>query len=61
MERVLSVLWAIIQAKNLGRAKLRLSRGWRVLPGSDGVYRPDRSFTPVRIHRLQVHNMISES
>ena len=29
MERVLSVLWAIIQAKKLGRAKLRLSRGWR--------------------------------
>src|ERR1700693_2716616 len=28
--RPLSVLWAIIQAKNLGRAKLRLSREWRV-------------------------------
>ncbi len=32
-----SVLWAIIEAKNLGRAKLRLSRGRRVIPGSDGA------------------------
>jgi hypothetical protein len=30
-------------------------------PGSGGVYRPDRSFTPVRIHRLQVRNTISKS
>jgi hypothetical protein len=36
-EGPLSVLWAIIQAKNLGRAKLRLSRRRRVLPGSDGA------------------------
>ena len=25
------------------------------------VYRPDRSFTPVRIHRLQVQNIIGKS
>jgi hypothetical protein len=25
------------------------------------MYRPDRSFTPVRIHSLQVHNIISSS
>jgi hypothetical protein len=30
-------------------------------PGSGGVYRPDRKFTPVRIHRLQVDNIITES
>jgi hypothetical protein len=27
--RPLSVLWAILEAKNLGRAKLRLSRRWQ--------------------------------
>ena len=35
--RPLALLGAIMQAKNHGRAKLRLSRRWRVLPGSDGA------------------------
>jgi hypothetical protein len=40
---------AIIQAKNLGRAKLRLSREWRAIPGSDRAS-PYQEF---RIQKLQ--------
>jgi len=32
-----SFLWAIIEAKNLVGRSFRLSRGWRVISGSDGA------------------------